>query len=86
MDHKLRVLMMTTEAYILANLPKYTPLYICKEPSTNQPLIMQNKPNFLVAQIGLSPVMTNYYEHKTPLRPSSKQTQFMPQAFLPAAC
>jgi len=36
---------MIIEAYILANLPKYPPLYICQEASTNQPLIMQNKAN-----------------------------------------
>ncbi|MHC4396006.1 MAG: hypothetical protein ACYS1A_10170 [Planctomycetota bacterium] len=69
---------MATEAHILANLPKYPPLYICREPSTNPPIFMQNKPNFLNNQMNLNSDMTNNYEHKTPLRPPPKQTQTNP--------
>jgi hypothetical protein len=74
---------MATEAHtcalgILASLPKYPPLYICKEPSTNSPLIMQNKPNFSNNLRSISSAMTKYYEHKTPLSPSPKQTQSNP--------
>jgi hypothetical protein len=69
---------MATEAHILANLPKYPPLYICKEPSTNQLLIMQNKPNFLRYKMSINPVMKKHYEQKTPLRPPPKQSQSNP--------
>ena len=37
-------------------------LYICRESSTNSPLFMQNKPNFLDAQINVSSFITKDYE------------------------
>ena len=39
-----------------------SPLYICREISTNQLLIMQNKPNFKDAKMNISPFMTSKYE------------------------
>ena len=74
---------MTTEAHtfalgILANLLKYPPLYICREPSTNSPLIMQNKPNFSNNKIDINPFMTNYYEQKPPLRQSENKPNSNP--------
>ncbi|MHC4394527.1 MAG: hypothetical protein ACYS1A_02615 [Planctomycetota bacterium] len=39
-------------------------LYICKEPSTNQPLIMQNKANLLNAQMNVTSVKTKHYENQ----------------------
>jgi len=71
---------------ILANLPKYPPFYICKEASTNPPLFMQNKPNFLNIQMNVTYDKTKDYENiyllgscknkaKTnPIKPN--QTQF----------
>jgi len=38
------------------------PLYICREPSTNQLLFMQNKPNFQDAQINVNSYMKSKYE------------------------
>jgi hypothetical protein len=68
----------TTEAHIFPNLPKYPLLYICQPPSTNQPLFMQNKPNYLDSRMNISSVMTNHYEQKPHLRPPPKQTQSNP--------
>ena len=42
-------------------------LYICWEPSTNQLLFMQNKPNLLDAQMNLSNVKTMNYKNFIPL-------------------
>jgi len=44
----------------------YVPIrhYICREPSTNQLLFMQNKPNFLDAQMNVSSILTSDYENK----------------------
>ena len=39
---------------------------------------MQKKPNFSNRPMSINPVKTNYYEHKTPLRPPPKQTQSNP--------
>jgi hypothetical protein len=39
---------------------------------------MQNKPNSRNTKMNIGPVMTNYYEHKTLLRPLAKQTQSNP--------
>ncbi len=39
-----------------------SPLYICRERSTNQLLFMQNKPNFKVAQIKINSYMKSKYE------------------------
>ncbi|MFH1881150.1 MAG: hypothetical protein ABIL62_00380, partial [Planctomycetota bacterium] len=39
-------------------------LYICREPSTNQLLFMQNKPNLLDAQMNVSSIVTKEYENK----------------------
>jgi hypothetical protein len=41
-------------------------------------IFMQNKPNFLDNPMNINPFMTNYYEHKTSLRPPAKQTQSNP--------
>jgi len=38
------------------------PLYICREPSTNQLLFMQNKPNVKDAQINVTSYMKSKYE------------------------
>ena len=39
-------------------------LYICREPSTNQLLFMQNKPNLLDAQMNANSCTTTDYENK----------------------
>ncbi len=39
-------------------------LYICREPSTNQPLFMQNKPNFRKSQMNVKTYNTRAYENK----------------------
>ncbi len=39
-----------------------SPLYICRELSTNQPLFMQNKPNVKDAQINVNSYMKSNYE------------------------
>jgi len=39
-------------------------LYICREPSTNQLLFMQNKPNFRKSQMNVNPYNTMDYENK----------------------
>ncbi len=39
-----------------------SPLYICREPSTNQLLFMQNKPNVKDAQINVNSYMKSKYE------------------------
>ncbi len=41
-----------------------SPLYICRESSTNQLLFMQNKPNFRKAQMNVSSLITTDYENK----------------------
>ena len=43
----------------------YVPIrhYICREPSTNQLLFMQNKPNLLDAQMNVSSILTTVYEN-----------------------
>ncbi len=43
-------------------------LYTCREPSTNQLLFMQNKPNFQKAQMNVNPYNTTDYENKWPRR------------------
>jgi len=40
-------------------------LYNCREPSTNQPFIMQNEPNFGKAQMNVTKVLTKEYGNKT---------------------
>ncbi len=52
---------MITKALILANLPKYSSLYICKETSTNPPPFMQNKPNFLNTLRNLTSIIKKVY-------------------------
>ena len=54
-------------------------LYICREPSTNPPLFMQNKPNLRNAQINTSSCLTKDYANvrlhgRRENKP--KQTQF----------
>ena len=41
-----------------------SPLYICREPSTNQLLFIRNKPNFAKAQMNISVYSTMDYENK----------------------
>ncbi len=41
-----------------------SPLYICRERSTNQLLFMQNKPNFRKSQMNVSIFLTKEYENK----------------------
>ncbi len=41
------------------------PLYICREPSTNQLLFMQNKSNFRKAKMNVNPYNTTDYENKS---------------------
>ena len=48
-----------------SSLFTFSPLYICREPSTNQLLFMQNKPNFLDAQMNISSILTTDYENKS---------------------
>ena len=40
-----------------------SPLYICRGPSTNQLLFMQNKPNFQKSQMNVNPYNTTDYEN-----------------------
>ncbi len=42
-----------------------SPLYICREPSTNQLLFMQNKPNFPKSQMNVNPYNTTDYENNS---------------------
>ncbi len=42
-----------------------SPLYICRESSTNQLLFMQNKPNFRKSQMNLSIYLQTAYENKS---------------------
>ncbi len=44
-----------------------SPLYICREPSTNQLLFMQNKPNFRKAKMNIYPYNTMNYKYFIPL-------------------
>ncbi len=41
-----------------------SPLYICRGPSTNQLLFMQNKPNFRKAKMNVNSLITTDYENK----------------------
>ena len=43
----------------------FRPLYICREPSTNQLFIMQNEPNLLESQMNVTKVLTRDYVNKT---------------------
>jgi len=42
-----------------------SPLYICRESSTNSPLFMQNKPNFQNGKMNTSSAITMNYEQLT---------------------
>ncbi len=42
-------------------------LYICREPSTNQLLFMQNKPNYKDAQMNVTSLITMNYKDFIPL-------------------
>ncbi len=44
-----------------------SPLYICRETSTNQLLFMQNKPNFQKIQVNVSNIITRNYKNFIPL-------------------
>ncbi len=44
-----------------------SPLYNCRESSTNQLLFMQNKPNFQKAEMNVSNIITRTYKHFIPL-------------------
>ena len=41
-----------------------SPLYICRERSTNQLLFMQNKPNFQKAKMNINSLITKDYRKK----------------------
>jgi len=45
-----------------------SPLYICREPSTNQLLFMQNKPNFRKSQMNVNIYYTKAYNNETAFR------------------
>ncbi len=45
-----------------------SPLYICRERSTNQLLFMQNKPNFLRSQKNVNIYHTKVYHNETAFR------------------
>ncbi len=45
-----------------------SPLYICREPSTNQLLFMQNKPNFKDALMNVNTYYTKVYKNETAFR------------------
>ncbi len=45
-----------------------SPLYICREPSTNQLLNMQNKPNFRKAKMNVNIYYTKVYNNETAFR------------------
>ena len=49
---------------LYASLFTLSSLYICREPSTNQLLFMQNKPNFRKSQMNANPYNTTDYENK----------------------
>jgi len=44
-----------------------SPLYICREPSTNHLLFMQNKPNFRKAKMNVNSLITMNYKVFLPL-------------------
>jgi len=52
--------------------------YICREPSTNQLLFMQNKPNFQKSQMNVNIFSTKAYENLSNWTLGQKQTQFKP--------
>ncbi len=52
---------------ILGTLGHFILLYICREPSTNQLLFTQNKPNFQKTQINANSVYTRNYKNFIPL-------------------
>jgi hypothetical protein len=68
-------------------------LYICRESSTNSPLVMQNKPNLLDTQMSVSSALAKTYENNLcpglrenkpnskPIKPNTnpKQTQNKPK-------
>jgi hypothetical protein len=66
-----------------------SPLYICRERSTNPPLFIQNKPNFQKSQINVNKVLERDYEnerlHRSPktnpiqTQSNPKQTQSKPK-------
>ncbi len=45
-----------------------SPLYICREPSTNQLLFMQNKPNFRKPKMNLNTYYTKSYNNEPAFR------------------
>ena len=81
----LEILIMTSEAQIIANR-RYARLFTClSNPFNHFTMIMQNKPNLLVSQINVNTVKTRDYENKSNWtlgenKPNSKpiQTQFIP--------
>jgi len=54
-----------TRYAILANLLLPSALYICRGPSTNQLLFMQNKPNFKDAKMNVNIYYTKAYNNET---------------------
>jgi hypothetical protein len=75
---------MTTIAYILANLPKYPPLYICRESSTNK-LFYAKQTQFPKSQNEYKSCYDKALRQFISSRTPPKQTQFKPNQtqFLP---
>ena len=79
---------MAAEAQILTNritlyavrhtLPEIA-LYNYRGTSTNQPVFLQNKPNFRNAQMNVTSVKTMTYEQITMNNPGKKQSQNKPK-------
>jgi hypothetical protein len=53
-------------------------LYTCRESSANQPVFLQNKPNFLKPKTNATFFAAKGYEDRPPLRDSKKRTQSNP--------
>ena len=73
-------LLLTSDSCLLSsNFVPIRHLYICREPSTNSPLFMQNKPNFLNARMNVTSVAIKSYSENDVLAPPKNkpnQTQF----------
>jgi len=71
-----------------------SPLYICRESSTNQLLFMQNKPNFQKSQMNVNPYNTRDYERKrdwtlgenkpnsNPIKPNLRKAKMSVNSFI----
>ncbi len=59
-------------------------LYICRGPSTNQLLFMQNKPNFRKSQMNVNVYYTKVYKNKTAFRRGKNKPKTNPNKPCPA--